>query len=121
MAIQKRSPTIGEAITEEVRKDQGETPTFPFSEREVEGDEALKGTVNDTAPESRNEVDIALGVARERAEIERAPGGSMPSAEAEVAARAIEERLARRETHAPSDDEIRSAEVLKDPGNLNNQ
>ena len=42
----KRAP-IGEALADEVRKDQGETPTFPFSERDVEKPAGVKETVKD--------------------------------------------------------------------------
>jgi hypothetical protein len=68
MTTQNRRPTIGEAIADEVRKDQGETPTFPFSEREVEGREglmeAIGGTPQSDPSETENEADIALAGAR---------------------------------------------------------
>jgi hypothetical protein len=47
MANQRKRSTLGEAISEEVRKDQGETPTFPFSEREAEERAGLKEIVKD--------------------------------------------------------------------------
>ena len=59
---------MNEAIADEVRKDQGETPTFPFSEREF-----AEKSVGETG-------DDAMHNAREKAEIERVPGGGTPRA-----------------------------------------
>ena len=61
----KKTP-IGKAISDEVRKDQGETPTFPHSEREFE--EKSRGEIGDDPA-------AAVRKAREKAEIERVPGG----------------------------------------------
>ena len=36
MSARKDKPTIDQIIADEVRKDEGMTPTFPFSEREFE-------------------------------------------------------------------------------------
>lgn len=58
----KKPRPINEAIADEIRKDQGMTPTFPFGEREFE-----EKSVGETE-------DARLRDAREKAEIERAPG-----------------------------------------------
>jgi len=63
MPEDKKPRPLNEAIADEVRKDQGMTPTFPFGERELE--EKSVGEVED---------DAVLD-AREKAEIERVPGG----------------------------------------------
>lgn len=54
---------VNEAIADEVRKDQGMTPTFPFGARDFEE----KSAAEDEDEEIRE--------AREKAEIERVPGG----------------------------------------------
>ena len=58
---------VSEAIAEEVRKDQGATPTFPFGERELE-EKTADGLE-----------DAAIREAREKAEIGRVPGGGSGS------------------------------------------
>jgi hypothetical protein len=63
----KKPRPINEAIADEVRKDQGMTPTFPFGEREFE-------EKSDGATE-----DAAVRAAREKAELERVPGGGRRS------------------------------------------
>jgi hypothetical protein len=54
---------VNEAIADEVRKDQGATPTFPFGDREFEEKSAAEVE------------DEEIREAREKAEIERVPGG----------------------------------------------
>jgi hypothetical protein len=54
---------VNEAIADEVRKDQGMTPTFPFGDREFEEKSAAEVE------------DEEIRKAREKAEIERVPGG----------------------------------------------
>ena len=60
--VPQRKP-VNEAIADEVRKDEGMTPTFPFGVREFE-------------EKSGAEVeDEEVREARDKAEIERVPGG----------------------------------------------
>lgn len=66
MAGRNRRPAIEDIISDEVRKQQGETPTFPLGEETFEEkstDEIAEATIRE---------------AREKAEIERTPGGAPP-------------------------------------------
>jgi hypothetical protein len=60
--VPQRKP-VNDSIAEEVRKDEGMTPTFPFGDREFEEKSAAEVE------------DEEVREAREKAEIERVPGG----------------------------------------------